>query len=109
MDAIIFLYSTASDETVATAIADALVETGAAACVNIIPGMQSVYRWNGKIEKASECALIIKTTASSTKRAIDLIRERHPYKNPAIVSLVVDEALSAKEYCGWIRQSCMSG
>lgn len=109
MDAITFLYSTAPNETVAAAIAEALVESGAAACVNIIPGMRSVYRWNGKIEKASEAVLIIKTTAASTKRAIDLIRKRHPYETPAIVSLAVDEALSAKEYCGWIRQSCISG
>lgn len=109
MDAITFLYSTAPDETVATAIAEALVETGAAACVNIIPAMRSVYRWKGKIESADETVLIVKTTAAAARRAIDLIRERHPYETPAIVSLAVDESLSSKEYCGWIRKSCLMG
>lgn len=106
MDAITFLYSTAPDEAVATAMAEALVETGAAACVNIIPGMRSVYRWKGKVEAATETVLIVKTTAAAARRAIDLICERHPYETPAIVSLAVDEALSSKEYCGWIRKSC---
>lgn len=109
MNAITFLYSTAPNESVADAIAEALVESGAAACVNIIAGMRSVYRWQGKIEKAREAVLIVKTTAASAGRAINLIRERHPYETPAIVSLAVDEALSAKDYCSWIRQSCVSG
>lgn len=108
MDAITFLYSTAPDEAVATAMAEVLVETGAAACVNIIPGMRSVYRWKGKVEAATETVLIVKTTAAAARRAVDLLRERHPYETPAIVSLAVDEALSSKEYCGWIRNSCMT-
>lgn len=108
MNTITFLYSTAPNEAVAAAMAEALVETGAAACVNIIPGMRSVYRWRGKIEFANETVLVVKTTAAAAGRAIDLIRERHPYETPAIVSLAVDEELSSKEYCGWIRKSCIT-
>ena len=105
MDRVTFLYSTAPDEKTAGDIAAALVDAGAAACVNIFPGMRSVYRWEGETHDTSECALLIKTTAAAAERARIIITDTHPFDLPAIVALAVDEAMSSSEYCVWLRRS----
>lgn len=105
MTAVTFLYSTAPDEDTAEAIARALVESGAAACVNIIPGMTSIYRWEGRVETAAECVLIVKTDTARALRARTLILERHPYETPAIAALAIDEAASSGPFVEWIRNS----
>jgi len=105
MAEILILYATAPDEEVAGALADALVENRAAACVNIIPGMTSVYRWEGKIETATEVVMIIKTTAELAGHARKVLLEGHPYKNPAILAVAIDEAHSSTAFCDWIRNS----
>lgn len=105
MDGLTFLYSTAPDEKTAGEISRALVSAGAAACVNIIPGIRSVYRWDGEIEEAVECALIIKTTAAASEEARRIIRENHPYEVPAVVALPIDEPHSSSEFCAWLRHS----
>lgn len=109
MSAVTFLYSTAPDEKTAAAIADALVGSGAAACVNIIPGMRSVYCWEGKVASAAEVVLIVKTTADASSRAIATIKSLHPYELPAIAALSVDEIHSSRAFCDWVRSSCASG
>jgi periplasmic divalent cation tolerance protein len=103
--AVIFLYSTAPDATTAEAIGHALVESGAAACVNIIPGMTSIYRWEGRVETAAECVPIVKTTADRAARIVALILERHPYRTPAIAALPINEELSSGPFVEWIRNS----
>ncbi len=106
MDNVTLLYSTAPDEKAADEIATALVAEGAAACVNIVPGMRSVYRWEGKVETANEVMLFVKTTAASAGRAGAIIRRLHPYDVPAITALTVDENRSSDEFCDWVRNSC---
>lgn len=86
-------------------IARALVDAGAAACVNIFPGMRSIYRWEGETNEAAECALLIKTTAAVAENARRIICDLHPYDLPAIVALPVDEANSSTDYCAWLRRS----
>jgi len=106
METVVFLYATAPDEATARTIAAQLVESGAAACVNIIPGMTSFYRWRGAVETATEVVLIIKTTQATGARAVEVITACHPYEVPAIASLVIDESLSSQPFCDWVRKSC---
>jgi len=96
------LYATAPDAATAEAIAGALIEARLAACVNILRGMHSVYRWEGRVETAEEVVLVVKTTADAAPAARDLILERHPYDEPAVLALPVDRSASSKAFCDWI-------
>jgi len=82
-----------------------LVERRLAACVNILPSIQSVYRWQGAIETAEECLMLIKATRSSYPGLEAALREHHPYELPEIVMVQMDQALP--EYLQWITQ-CLS-
>ena len=88
------------DEEVANRIALALVEEQLAACVNLLPRVQSVYRWQGAIESASEVPLLIKTTAGRYTELEAAIRELHPYDVPEIIALPIAQGLPA--YLDWL-------
>jgi periplasmic divalent cation tolerance protein len=88
------------DEDSANALALALVESRLAACVNILPRLQSIYRWQGKIESAPEIPLLIKSTAAAYPALEARIRELHPYEVPEIVALAIDRGLP--EYLNWV-------
>lgn len=89
------------DETSANAIALAVVEAGLAACVNILPRVQSIYRWQGSVESATEIPLLIKTTAANYAALETAISERHPYEIPEIIALPVERGLPA--YLNWVQ------
>ncbi len=88
------------DEETANAVALAAVEAGLAACVNILPRVQSVYRWQGAVESATEIPLLLKSTATNYAALETLIRERHPYDVPEIIALPVERGLPA--YLNWV-------
>jgi len=88
------------DEESANAIALALVEKRLAACVSILPRVQSVYRWQGAVESATEIPLFIKSTATNYPALEAAIRDRHPYKVPEIIALAVERGLPA--YLDWV-------
>lgn len=88
------------DEEVANTIALAVVEARLAACVNILPRAQSVYRWQGKVESATEIPVFIKSTATSYPALEKLIRQHHPYEVPEIIALPVAHGLPA--YLNWV-------
>ena len=88
------------DETSANAIALAVVEARLAACVNILPRVQSVYRWQGAVESASEIPLLMKTTAANYPALEAAIRAQHPYEIPEIIALPVERGLPA--YLNWV-------
>jgi periplasmic divalent cation tolerance protein len=96
----VLIYATYPDAETAEDEGRALVEEGLAACVNILPGMVSVYRWEGAVERGQECVVIIKTRAGLADRAIAAARARHPYTTPAFVVLPVEGGLAA--YLDWI-------
>jgi len=84
-------------------IADALIEHKLAACVNIVPHVQSIYRWKGKAEEAEEWLLWIKTTSEAFERVRDLIRELHSYELPECLCLAVEDG--SPDYLRWIEDS----
>ncbi|MFP4466684.1 MAG: divalent-cation tolerance protein CutA [Candidatus Goldiibacteriota bacterium] len=79
-------------------ITDALLKDRSAACVNVVGPMSSVYRWKGKIEKASEKLMIIKAPKSNVKKIISTVKKLHSYETPEIIALDI-----ADGYAGYIK------
>ena len=89
----------------ARAIAAELVERRLAACVNLLPGVESIYRWEGKVERAGEVLAVIKTTRYPELEAA--LKELHPYEVPEILALPVAVGLAG--YMRWLGESCEVG
>lgn len=100
-DAAIALYATFPDFATAETIGRTVVENGLAACVNLIPGMRSIYRWQGAIENAEEVVAIFKSRAGRTEALIAALEAAHPYDTPAIVVLPIEGG--SGRYLDWIR------
>ena len=88
------------DEASANAIALAVVEARLAACVNILPRVQSIYRWQGSVESATEIPLLIKTSAANYPALEQAITKLHPYEIPEIIALPIAQGLPA--YLNWV-------
>ena len=102
MDKIILVLTNLPDRASAQRVADALIESHAVACVNILAECSSVYRWQGKIETVSEVPLLIKTTRTAYPRLEAAIRAHHPYELPEIIAVSVDAGLPG--YLQWVAQ-----
>lgn len=83
-------------------LATKLVAAKYAACVSIIPGIESIYRWEGKLEQATEHLLIIKTTQDIYNKAEKLIKKYHPYSCPEIIAIPIEQG--SKEYLTWLGE-----
>ncbi len=88
------------DAASAAKLAQQLIEVRAAACVNQLAPCTSTYRWQGKIETATEVPLLIKTTQAAYPRLEKLIRAAHPYELPEIIAVPVSDGLPA--YLDWV-------
>ena len=97
---VLLAYSTCPDAASAQAIAHALVEERLAACVNQVPGVTSTYRWQGRVETASEVLLLIKTTADRMEDLAARLRALHPYELPELIAVEVRTGLPA--YLDWV-------
>jgi len=95
--------TTAGSHDEANRIATALVERQLAACVNVVPKILSIYRWEGEVEQAEEWLLVIKTTAKAADRVRDAIKELHSYQLPECVVLPIEAGSS--EYLAWLEES----
>jgi periplasmic divalent cation tolerance protein len=96
----LIVLTTLPDADSAAALAARLVESRLAACVNLLAPCTSVYRWEDKIETASEVPLLIKTTAARYAALEAAIRAAHPYELPEIVAVPVERGLPA--YLAWV-------
>jgi len=96
------IFSTCPDEATADAIALALVEDGLAACVSRWPGVRSTYRWQGRVEHATEVQLMIKTQPDRVGAVLERIQALHPYELPE--ALVVEVRDGLDPYLHWIAE-----
>ena len=96
------IYSTTGSIEEARKIARTLVEEKVVACVNIIPKIESIYRWKGKIEEDNECVLLAKTTDKNIDKAVQRIKELHSYDVPDIVAIPITHGF--KEYLDWVEE-----
>ncbi len=101
----ISIYITAASLEEANKIGLALVEEALAACVNVIPGVKSIYRWQGKIEKAEEVALIVKTHEDLFERLEKRVKELHSYSCPCIVAWPI--VVGHRPYLDWLTNETM--
>lgn len=103
MNSAIVVYCTFPNEEKALEIAKLLIDTQLAACVNVLPGLTSIYTWQGETLSAKECLLMIKTKAEIYTKLEKLIKENHPYDCPEIIGLPIEHGL--KGYLQWIENS----
>jgi periplasmic divalent cation tolerance protein len=100
MDHAVFVYTTWPSVADAEAAGRALVERRLAACVNILPGIISYYRWEGKVERAEETVMLVKTRGSLTDAVTEAVRELHSYDTPAILVMPVESV--EQTYLAWL-------
>jgi periplasmic divalent cation tolerance protein len=99
----IIVFLTASNGEEAARLADLLIGAHLAACVQILPEMESVYRWQGKIERQAEILLLAKTTVDRFAELEREVRALHSYDTPEIVAVPI--VLSSTPYLNWITAS----
>ena len=100
------VYMTAPTIEEARTLGKQLVERHVAACVNIIPGMESVYPWMGKVESSREIVMIAKTSAEKVDALIAAVNELHSYDVPCVISLPIGKANPS--YIQWLKD-CLTG
>lgn len=100
-DSIIVAYCTCPDPDTAAAISRTIVEQRLAACVNVVPGIRSFYRWEDRVEDSTEVLLVIKTLQSRIPALTEKISEIHPYDVPELIATKVEAGLPA--YLDWVR------
>jgi periplasmic divalent cation tolerance protein len=99
-DCVIVLVTIPAD-TEAVPFARGLVEAGVAACVNVLPPMQSIYRWDGQLQTEEERQVLIKTTSAAVPKLWQRVRDLHPYDIPEFIVLPIIDGNEA--YLKWIR------
>ncbi len=100
MSGVKVVFVTVPDQPTGLELARTLVRERLAACVNILPGVRSIYSWEGSIEDDSELLLIIKTGAGSLEKLTQRVIELHPYDEPEVLSLPVDGG--SRGYLDWV-------
>jgi periplasmic divalent cation tolerance protein len=100
MERAVFVYTTYPSIVEAEQAGRALVERRLCACVNILPGMVSLYRWEGKIDRGEEAVMIVKTRAALAGAVENAVKELHSYDTPAILVIPLDRVET--NYLGWL-------
>lgn len=83
-------------------LAHALIESRAAACVNVLAACRSIYRWEGAVETAAEIPLLIKTTRAAYPQVEEIVRVQHPYDVPELIAIPITHGLPA--YLDWLSK-----
>lgn len=102
-DAVRLALTTAPDAESAERIVRALLDEGLVACGNIVPGVTSLYWWNGAVQRDAEVLVILKTTASASRRLVERLPSLHPYEVPELLLVPVDGGHGA--YLEWVAAS----
>ncbi len=102
MPDVLIVLCTCENQQQAASIAEALVEGRLAACVNVLPGVRSVYRWKGAVEGAEEVLLLIKTTRERFAAVRERIEVLHSYEVPEIIAVPLVEG--SEKYLSWLRE-----
>jgi periplasmic divalent cation tolerance protein len=102
MDEVVILYTTWPDAEAALACGRALTREGLAACVNVLPGMRSVYRWQGAVAEGHEAVMLIKTARAQAETVRDQVAAAIGYDVPMILTLPADTELSHPSSIAWI-------
>ena len=82
-----------------------MVEEHCAACANILPAVESIYWWEGKVEEGTEALVLFKTTAERYAALETTLRALHPYEVPEIICFTIEEGLP--EYLRWVAENCV--
>ena len=104
MSDVLIAFCTFPNAEIAGKIANQVVEQQLAACANILPGVRSIYRWEGKVESADEVMAVFKLAAPRYAEFEDKIRSVHPYEVPEIIAFPISNGLPA--YLQWVADSC---
>jgi periplasmic divalent cation tolerance protein len=102
MKSILVVFCTCPDEETARALAEGLLEEKLAACVNVLPGIRSIYRWQGEAQDDSEVLMVVKTTQLQLDRLAQWLEQHHPYELPEVIALPVSGGLQG--YLDWVAQ-----
>jgi periplasmic divalent cation tolerance protein len=100
----LLVYCTCPDHEAAVQLANILVDEALAACINIVPGLTSIYQWKGKRETGSEELLMIKTTQEQYPALQARIEALHRYELPEVIAVPIQTGLPA--YLNWVDESC---
>jgi periplasmic divalent cation tolerance protein len=103
---VLLILGTAANQEEAARIGERVVKAKLAACANVIPGIQSIYRWKGKVVKSEEVLLILKSTKPRYAALEKMIKAMHTYETPEIIALPVKEGLD--QYLRWVRTETRS-
>jgi len=95
--------STCPDASTAEAVARTLVDERLAACVNLVPGVRSIYRWQDAVEQADEILMVIKTTAANVDALTARVAQLHPYEVPEVIALEATDISDA--YLAWLQSN----
>lgn len=101
MTDLVMIFCTCGTQDEALTIGHSLIEAKLAACVNVLPSIHSIYRWQGNVETAEEVLLIIKTTQERFPAVRDRIAQLHAYDTPEIIAMPVMEG--SEGYLAWLR------
>jgi periplasmic divalent cation tolerance protein len=102
-DKVVVLITTSSEEE-ALKIAESLVNGKKAACVNIVPRVNSLFRWEGKLDSALESLLLVKTKASLFPEIVEMVKRMHSYEVPEIIALPIIGG--SEDYLKWLDSAC---
>lgn len=92
MERALLVYTTFADAETALAVGESLVRDRLAACVNVLPGMRSVYAWKGAVERGTEVVALVKSRESLGPALAAALKARHPYETPIILHMALDAA-----------------
>ena len=99
----IAIFVTADDLELARKIGQELVESRLVACVNIVPGIESIYRWQGAVQRDREVLMIIKTSRRRFAEVEAKVKEIHTYQLPEVIAVPIDHG--SQEYLDWLQES----